>query len=69
MIDFVAVSSDLWPHVLDTRVNGGAELSTNHHLVESWLRCWGRMPVRLADPTYCEGLLGTPGRVPCQKEL
>ncbi|TWW70386.1 hypothetical protein D4764_18G0011920 [Takifugu flavidus] len=38
MIDFVVVSSDLRPHVLDTRVKRGAELSTDHHLVVSWLR-------------------------------
>uniref|UniRef100_A0A8C6PXI1 Endonuclease/exonuclease/phosphatase domain-containing protein n=1 Tax=Nothobranchius furzeri TaxID=105023 RepID=A0A8C6PXI1_NOTFU len=45
MIDFV-VSSDLRPHVLDTRVKRGAELSTNHYLVVSWHGWWGRMPVR-----------------------
>ncbi|KAK3524041.1 hypothetical protein QTP70_017558 [Hemibagrus guttatus] len=33
MIDLVVVSSDLRPHVLDTRVKRGAELSTDHHLV------------------------------------
>ncbi|KAK3557953.1 hypothetical protein QTP86_003870 [Hemibagrus guttatus] len=33
MIDFVVVSSDLRPHVLDTRVKRGVELSTDHHLV------------------------------------
>ncbi len=38
MIDFVVMSSDLRPHVLDTRVKRGAELSTDHHLVVSWLR-------------------------------
>ncbi|KAI3359420.1 hypothetical protein L3Q82_002923 [Scortum barcoo] len=32
MIDFVVVSSDLRPYVLDTRVKRGAELSTDHHL-------------------------------------
>ncbi|KAK7939602.1 hypothetical protein WMY93_002928 [Mugilogobius chulae] len=41
MIDFVVVSSDLWPRVLDTRVKRGAELSTDHHLVVSWIR-WQR---------------------------
>ncbi|TWW77036.1 hypothetical protein D4764_12G0004260 [Takifugu flavidus] len=46
MIDFVVVSSDLRPHVLDTRVKRGAELSTDHHLVVSFLRWWGRMPGR-----------------------
>ncbi|KAI3353913.1 hypothetical protein L3Q82_005118 [Scortum barcoo] len=35
MIDFVVVSSDLRPYVLDTRVKRGAELSTDHHLVPS----------------------------------
>ncbi|TWW77407.1 hypothetical protein D4764_12G0007970 [Takifugu flavidus] len=43
MINFVVVSSDLRPHVLDTRVKRGSELSTDHHLVVSWLRWWGRM--------------------------
>ncbi|KAK3538885.1 hypothetical protein QTP86_018754 [Hemibagrus guttatus] len=33
MIDLVIVSSDLRPHVLDTRVKRGAEPSTDHHLV------------------------------------
>ncbi|KAK3525029.1 hypothetical protein QTP86_013391 [Hemibagrus guttatus] len=33
MIDLVVMSSDLRPHVLDTRVKRGAELSTDHHLV------------------------------------
>ncbi|KAI3354769.1 hypothetical protein L3Q82_004595 [Scortum barcoo] len=41
MIDFVVVSSDLRPYVLDTRVKRGAELSTYHHLVVSWIR-WQR---------------------------
>ncbi|TWW67452.1 R2DM Retrovirus-related Pol polyprotein from type II retrotransposable element [Takifugu flavidus] len=50
MIDFVIVSSDLRPHVLDTRVKRGAELSTDHHLVVSWLRWWGRMPDRPGRP-------------------
>ncbi|KAK3512527.1 hypothetical protein QTP70_015639 [Hemibagrus guttatus] len=40
MIDLVVMSSDLRPHVLDTRVKRGAELSTDHYLVE-----------RLADPS------------------
>ncbi|KAK3519697.1 hypothetical protein QTP70_001565 [Hemibagrus guttatus] len=61
MIDLVVVSSDLRPHVLDTRVKRGAELSTDHYLVVSWIRlrrrlgrpkrivrvCWER----LADPS------------------
>ncbi|KAK0150407.1 Craniofacial development protein 2 [Merluccius polli] len=52
MIDFVVVSSDLRPHVLDTRAKRGAELSTDHHLVVSWLRWWGRMPVRPGRPKH-----------------
>ena len=42
MIDFVIVSSDLRPCVLDTRVKRGAELSTDHHLVVSWVRWQGK---------------------------
>ena len=49
MIDFVVVSMDLRSHDLDTRVKRGVELSTDQHLV-SWLRCWGRMPVRSGRP-------------------
>lgn len=44
MIDFVVVSFDLRPYVLDTRVKRGAELSTDHHLVVSWIRWWGKTP-------------------------
>ncbi|XP_072572600.1 uncharacterized protein [Paramormyrops kingsleyae] len=50
MIDFIIVSSDLRPSVLDTRVKRGAELSTDHHLVMSWLRWQGRKPVRPGRP-------------------
>uniref|UniRef100_A0A3B3QCK7 Endonuclease/exonuclease/phosphatase domain-containing protein n=1 Tax=Paramormyrops kingsleyae TaxID=1676925 RepID=A0A3B3QCK7_9TELE len=50
MIDFVVVSSDLWPHVLDTRVKRGVELSTDHYLVVGWLRWWGRKPARPGRP-------------------
>lgn len=32
MIHFVVISSDLWPHVLDTRLKRGPALSTDHHL-------------------------------------
>jgi len=45
LIDFVIVSADLRPHVLDTRVKRGTELSTDHHLVVSWIRWRGRLPV------------------------
>ncbi|KAK3522948.1 hypothetical protein QTP86_010078 [Hemibagrus guttatus] len=50
MIDFVVISSDLRPHVLDTRVKRGAELSTDHHLVVSWIRLRRRMLDRLGRP-------------------
>ncbi|KAK3557320.1 hypothetical protein QTP70_026600, partial [Hemibagrus guttatus] len=50
MIDLVIVSSDLRPHVLDTWVKRGAELSTDHHLVLSWIRLRRRMPDRLGRP-------------------
>ena len=50
MIDVVVVSSDLRPRVVDTRVTRGAELSTDHHLVVSWLRWRGRRPVRPDRP-------------------
>ncbi|KAI3355863.1 hypothetical protein L3Q82_004416 [Scortum barcoo] len=49
MIDFVVVSSDLRPYVLDTRVKRGAELSTDHHLVVSWIHGWQRRKLDLAD--------------------
>uniref|UniRef100_A0A8C5FFM2 Endonuclease/exonuclease/phosphatase domain-containing protein n=1 Tax=Gadus morhua TaxID=8049 RepID=A0A8C5FFM2_GADMO len=50
MIDFVIVSSDLRPHVLDTRVKRGAELSSDHHLVVSWIREWGKFLDRPGKP-------------------
>ncbi|MDF4345943.1 hypothetical protein P3386_24195, partial [Vibrio parahaemolyticus] len=50
MIDFVLVSFDLRPYVLDTRVKRGAELSTDHHLVVSWIRWWGKTPCRPGRP-------------------
>ncbi|KAI3364127.1 hypothetical protein L3Q82_010796 [Scortum barcoo] len=66
MIDFVVVSSDLLqPYVLDTRVKRGAELSSDHHLVVSWIR-WQRRKLdrpgltvrvcweRLAEPSVRE---------------
>ncbi len=71
MIDFVVVSSDLRPYVLDIRVRRGAELSTDHHLVVSWIR-WGGgggAGQTRQTQTYCEGLLGTSSRVPCQRDL
>ncbi len=50
MIDFVVISSDLRPYVLDTRVKRGAELSTDHHLVVSWIQWRGRNLDRLGRP-------------------
>ncbi|KAK0156273.1 Craniofacial development protein 2 [Merluccius polli] len=50
MIDFVIVSADLRPYVLDTRVKRGAELSTDHHLVVSWIREWGKSLDRPGKP-------------------
>ncbi|KAI3362244.1 hypothetical protein L3Q82_012563 [Scortum barcoo] len=51
MIDFVVVSSNLRPYVLDTRVKRGAELSTDHHLVVSWVGSAGRGGRRSSTPT------------------
>ncbi|TWW74560.1 hypothetical protein D4764_14G0005630 [Takifugu flavidus] len=67
MIDFVVLSLDLRPHVLDTWVKRGAELSTDQHLVVSWLRWWGRMPDRPGRPKHIvrvcwEGLAESPVR-------
>ncbi|KAK3508192.1 hypothetical protein QTP70_016980 [Hemibagrus guttatus] len=50
MIDLVIMSSDLRLHVLDTRVKRGVELSTDHHLVVSWIHLQRRMPDRLGRP-------------------
>ncbi len=50
MINFVVVSSDLWPYVLDTWMKRGAELSNDHHLVVSWIRWRGRLPDRPDKP-------------------
>ena len=50
LIDFEVLSSDLRPYVLDTRVKRGAELSTDNQLGVSWLRWWGRMPIRPGRP-------------------
>ncbi len=50
MIDFEVVSSDLRLYVLDTQVKKGAELSTDHYLVVSWIRWQGRLPDRPGKP-------------------
>ena len=49
-IIFVVVSSDLRLYVLDNQVKRGAELSTDHHLVVSWIRWQGRLPDRPGKP-------------------
>jgi len=41
MIGFAVVSSDLQPYFLDTEEKRKAELSTDQHLVASWI-CWHR---------------------------
>ena len=50
MIDFVIISSDLWPCVLDTWVKRGAKLSTDHHLVVSWFQWQGKSLDRPGKP-------------------
>ncbi len=61
MIDFIVVSSDLWPYVLDTRVKRGAELSTDHHLVVKLDQIVGEDAGQTwQTQTNSEGLLGTP---------
>ena len=52
MIDFVVVSSDLRPYVLDTRVKGGADLSTDYHLVVSRIRWQERKLDRAGRPRH-----------------
>ncbi|KAK7944644.1 hypothetical protein WMY93_000372 [Mugilogobius chulae] len=52
MIDFVVMSSDLRPRVSDTQVKRGAERSTDHHLVVSWIRWQRRKPDRLGRPKH-----------------
>ena len=58
MIDSVVVSSDLQLYVLDTRVKRGAELSTDHHLVVSWIRLVGEEAIQTRQAqASSEGLL------------
>ncbi|KAI3375522.1 hypothetical protein L3Q82_003851 [Scortum barcoo] len=64
-------SSDLWPYVLDTRVKRGAELSTDHHLVVSWIH-WQRRKLDRPGRPKCivrVCMLGTSGRALCQGGL
>ncbi|KAI3373571.1 hypothetical protein L3Q82_021956, partial [Scortum barcoo] len=67
MIDFVVVSSDLRPYVLDTRVKRGAEL-VNRSPPGGELDPLAEEEVGQTwqTQTYCEGLLGTSGRALCQ---
>lgn len=46
LIDFVVVSADLWPYVLDTGVKRWAELSTDQHPSRQ-LSPWSRDAVKL----------------------
>lgn len=50
MIDLVVVLGHLKPCVMDTRVNRGAELSSDHSLVMSWIWWRGRKPERHGRP-------------------
>ena len=50
MIDFVVVSSELRSYILDTQVKREVELSTDQHLVVSWIRWRGRLPDRHGKP-------------------
>ncbi|KAI3367191.1 hypothetical protein L3Q82_008246 [Scortum barcoo] len=70
MIDFVVVSSDLRPYVLDTRVKRGAEL-VNRSPPGGELAPLAEEEVGQTwqTQTYCEGLLGTSGRALCQGGL
>ena len=51
IIDLIVIS-ELKPYVLDTRVKRGTELSTDHYLAVSWIRWWGKMPVRPGKPKH-----------------
>ena len=53
MINLVVVLLDLRPHVLDTRVKRKAELSTDHHLVVSWLRMGEDTVVLFESTGFC----------------
>ncbi|KAI3359258.1 hypothetical protein L3Q82_002778 [Scortum barcoo] len=70
MIDFVVVSSDLRPYVLDTRVKRGAEL-VNRSPPGGELDPLAEEEVGQTwqTQTYCEGLLGTSGRALSVREV
>lgn len=59
------VSSDLRPHVLDTRVKRGTEVSTDHHLLVSWIEWQGESLDRPGKPKRVAGDLETSGGSPC----
>ena len=50
--DFVVVSPDHRPYVSKSWVKGGPELSTDHHLVVSWIRWQGRKLDRFGRPKH-----------------
>lgn len=50
MLDFVVMSSDLLSCVLDTWVERGVELSTDHHLEVSWILWRGKILTDWIDP-------------------
>ena len=55
MTDFVVVSSDLRTYVFDAQRKGvkrWAELSTDHHLMVSWIHWQGRMPAGPRKPKW-----------------
>ena len=52
LIDFCIVSSDLVSDVLDVRVKRGADLSTDHHLVASFLRLSKPWPSRKSNRLF-----------------
>ena len=59
MTDCVIVSFDLRPYVLDTweseekvKVKRGGQLSTDHHLVVTWIRWRGRWLDRARKPSH-----------------
>ena len=54
MIDFVIVSSDLQLCVLDLRLKRWAELTTDHHLVVSWILWQGTKLDRPGGPTHIQ---------------
>ena len=50
MINFVVALSDLWQYVTVIKMKTGANLSTDHHLVVSWIKC--KRHCRPGKPKY-----------------